>query len=68
MSGTRPPGRACRFRAVLTGGGGDDSEAVYRGRMLSTGQYAAFADALAARSVALRTSPAQHRRAHELPG
>jgi hypothetical protein len=36
--------------------------------MLSTGQYAAFADALAARSVALRTSPAQHRRAHELPG
>ena len=68
MSGIRPPGRAGRFRAVLTGGDGDDNEAVYQGWMLSSGQYAAFADALAGRGVALRTSPGQYRRADKLPG
>jgi len=36
--------------------------------MLSSGQYAGFAAALAARGVALRTSPAQYQRARELPG
>jgi hypothetical protein len=45
---------------------GDD--AVYRGWMLGAAQYAAMAGALAARGVTLRTSPAQYRRAHELPG
>lgn len=43
-------------------------DAVYRGWMMSTGQYEALAGALAARGVSLRTSPAQYRRAHELPG
>lgn len=42
--------------------------AVYRGWMLRSDQYAAFADALAARGVTLRTSGDQYRRAHELPG
>ncbi|MFC5927301.1 hypothetical protein [Micromonospora vulcania] len=42
--------------------------AVYRGWMLRSDQYAAFADALAARSVTLRTNADQYRRAHELPG
>ncbi|MEV4500295.1 ATP-grasp domain-containing protein, partial [Micromonospora arborensis] len=42
--------------------------AVYRGWMLRSDQYAAFADALAARGVTLRTSEDQYRRAHELPG
>jgi hypothetical protein len=36
--------------------------------MLSSGQYAAFAAALAAKGVVLRTSPGQYRQAHELPG
>ena len=43
-------------------------QAVYRGWMLRSGQYAAFADALACRGVRLRTSADQYRRAHELPG
>lgn len=42
--------------------------AVYRGWMLRSDQYAAFAEALAARGVTLRTSSEQYRRAHELPG
>ncbi|MDT0530249.1 ATP-grasp domain-containing protein [Micromonospora sp. DSM 115977] len=42
--------------------------AVYRGWMLRSEQYAAFADALARRGVSLRTSGEQYRRAHELPG
>lgn len=46
----------------------DSGPAVYRGWMLSTAQYAAFAGALTARGVTLRTGPAQYRRAHELPG
>jgi ATP-grasp domain, R2K clade family 3 len=60
-------GPDCAQRAVARVPGGD-GEAVYRGWMLSSSQYAAFADALAARGVTLRTSPAQYRRAHELPG
>ena len=43
-------------------------EAVYRGWMLRGGQYAALAEALARRGVVLRTTAAQYRRAHELPG
>jgi hypothetical protein len=45
-----------------------DSEAVYRGWMLSSAQYTAFAGALAAKGVTLRTSPGQYQQAHELPG
>jgi hypothetical protein len=36
--------------------------------MLTSGQYAALASALAARGTALRTGAAQYRQAHELPG
>ncbi|MEU4562380.1 ATP-grasp domain-containing protein [Actinoplanes sp. NPDC023936] len=53
-------------RAVSRVPGGSD--AVYRGWMLRSEQYAAMADALAARGVSLRTSPQQYRQAHELPG
>jgi hypothetical protein len=49
-------------------GDGDGVPAVYRGWMLSGRQYEAFADALADQGVALRTSTAQYRQAHELPG
>lgn len=42
--------------------------AVYRGWMLPADRYAAFAEALAARGVTLRTDPGQYRQAHELPG
>ncbi|MDG4838454.1 ATP-grasp domain-containing protein [Micromonospora sp. WMMD967] len=42
--------------------------AVYRGWMLRSNQYAAFADALAARGVNLLTGGDDYRRAHELPG
>jgi hypothetical protein len=42
--------------------------AVYRGWMLGSAPYAAMAEALVRRDVTLRTSPAQYRRAHELPG
>jgi ATP-grasp domain, R2K clade family 3 len=49
-------------------GDGDGAPAVYRGWMLSGRQYEAFADALADQGVALRTSTAQYRKAHELPG
>ncbi|MEO3776527.1 ATP-grasp domain-containing protein [Micromonospora sp. B11E3] len=58
----RPDG-VQRAVARVTGGG----EAVYRGWMLTSAQYAAFAGALARRGVVLRTSPQQYRRAHELP-
>lgn len=56
---------AGRAAAQVPDGGG---MAVYRGWMMTSGQYAALASALAARGVTLRTSPAQYRRAHELPG
>jgi hypothetical protein len=42
-------------------------EAVYRGWMLRSEQYAAFADALAENGSRLRTSASQYRQAHELP-
>jgi hypothetical protein len=42
--------------------------AVYRGWMLRSEQYSAFAGALAGRGVTLRTGAADYRRAHELPG
>jgi hypothetical protein len=45
-----------------------DGVALYRGWMLRSEQYAAFAHALAQRGVTLRTTPAQYRQAHELPG
>jgi hypothetical protein len=50
--------------AAVSGSG----PAVYRGWMLSSATYAAFHAALAARGVVLETSPADYRRAHELPG
>jgi len=43
-------------------------EAVYRGWMLRSEQYAALDQALRARGVVLRTTPEQYRTAHELPG
>jgi ATP-grasp domain-containing protein len=46
----------------------EHTTAVYRGWMLRSEQYAAFAQALAEHRVTLRTSPEQYRRAHELPG
>jgi hypothetical protein len=42
--------------------------AVYRGWMLRSERYAAFAEVLAERGVVLRTNGEQYRRAHELPG
>ena len=46
----------------------EGADAVYRGWMLRSEQYAALVGALAGRGVSLRTSPEQYRRAHELPG
>ena len=43
-------------------------EAIYRGWMLRSEQYTAFAQALRRRNVTLRTNPEQYQRAHELPG
>lgn len=59
------PGGADRAVARVPAGAG---EAVYRGWMLRSGQYAAFAGALAQRDVVLRTAPGQYRQAHEFPG
>jgi hypothetical protein len=59
------PGGAARAVARVPDAG---AVAVYRGWMLRAAQYAALADALAARGVLLRTSAAQYRQAHELPG
>jgi hypothetical protein len=53
-----------RAVASVSGGGA----AVYRGWMLRSEQYSAFAEVLADRGVSLRTSAEQYRRAHELPG
>ena len=44
------------------------SDAVYRGWMLHSEAYAAFAAAAERRGVIMRTSPAAYRRGHELPG
>ncbi len=60
---TRPDGAQ---RGVARVSASDD--AVYRGWMLGSDRYAAFAAALAARGVTLRTSAGQYRQAHELPG
>ncbi|WP_447007837.1 ATP-grasp domain-containing protein [Saccharothrix isguenensis] len=53
-------------RAVVEVPGSDD--AVYRGWMVRSERYAAFADALARRGAVLRTTAGQYRGAHELPG
>ncbi|MEC3982168.1 ATP-grasp domain-containing protein [Amycolatopsis sp. H20-H5] len=45
-----------------------EGEAVYRGWMLRSEQYAAFDEALTRRGVRLRTTTEQYQRAHELPG
>lgn len=45
-----------------------DDDAVYRGWMLRSAHYAAFADALARRGATLRTSADLYRSAHEFPG
>jgi ATP-grasp domain, R2K clade family 3 len=44
-----------------------DEAAIYRGWMLRSEQYTAFAEALRRRNVTLRTNPEQYRQAHELP-
>src|ERR1700759_2572000 len=64
---TEPDGAGGATRAVrrVPEGGG---AAVYRGWMVRSEQYAAFASALAGRGVMLRTGAADYRRAHELPG
>ncbi|MBN6033969.1 ATP-grasp domain-containing protein [Amycolatopsis sp. 195334CR] len=61
--------------ALATAGGADEAvrrvppgKAVYRGWMLSSSRYADFDKALRRRDVVLRTTAAQYRRAHELPG
>ena len=59
------PDGAERAVARVPDGGGP---AVYRGWMLDSGRYAALAGALTAKGVTLRTSAAQYRHAHELPG
>jgi hypothetical protein len=59
------PGGAERAVARVPEGG---AVAVYRGWMLRAAHYGMLADALAARGVLLRTSAAQYRQAHELPG
>jgi uncharacterized protein YjbJ (UPF0337 family) len=46
----------------------EDEDAVYRGWMLRSEHYAAFAGALASRGAVLRTTAEQYRTAHELPG
>jgi hypothetical protein len=57
-------GRAVvRLPKPATGGA-----AIYRGWMLRSEQYEEFAQVLAQRNIALRTSPDQYRQAHELPG
>ncbi|WAL63839.1 ATP-grasp domain-containing protein [Amycolatopsis cynarae] len=58
------PGGADRAVSRVRGSG----EAIYRGWMLRSEQYAAFAEALGRRGVTLRTSAEQYRQAHELPG
>ena len=58
-------GEAAGAVARLTG---DGSAAVYRGWMLTATRYAGLAAALAERDVPVRTSAAQYRRGHELPG
>ncbi|MEV6560487.1 ATP-grasp domain-containing protein [Nocardia sp. NPDC051756] len=60
---TEPDGAERAVRAV-----GTSDTAWYRGWMLRSEQYAAFAAALRRRGVTLRTGPEQYRRAHELPG
>lgn len=50
-------------RRVRLGG-----EAIYRGWMMTLGQYEQLSTALAPVGVTLRTSPEQYRLAHELPG
>jgi hypothetical protein len=46
----------------------DRGEAVYRGWMLGSSQYAAFARALTDRGVTLRTGADHYQRGHEFPG
>ena len=59
------PGGAQRAVATVPQDGG---HAVYRGWMLRSEQYAAFAEALRGRGVTLCTGSGQYRRAHEFPG
>ncbi|MEV1142318.1 ATP-grasp domain-containing protein [Micromonospora sp. NPDC049799] len=46
----------------------EGTDAVYRGWMLRSEQYAALVHALADRGVTVRTTSEQYQRAHELPG
>ena len=58
-------GGAPRALARVQDNGG---AAVYRGWMLTSGQYAALAGAAAARGAVMRTTARQYQQAHELPG
>jgi ATP-grasp domain, R2K clade family 3 len=58
------PGGADPVIARVPAGG----HARYRGWMLRSEQYTAFADALSRRDITLCASPAEYQRAHELPG
>jgi hypothetical protein len=59
---SRPGGQAQAVRRVPAG------RAVYRGWMLSSSRYEAFARALGERGATLHTDPAAYQRGHELPG
>ena len=61
---TQPGGAGPAVARVPAG----ERDAVYRGWMLTSQQYAAFAAALTQRDVTLRTTPGAYQRAHELPG
>ena len=61
---TQPDGAGPAVARVPAG----ESDAVYRGWMLTSRQYAAFAAALTQRDVTVRTTPGAYQRGHELPG
>jgi len=63
---TRPGGAAAGVNRIRLDGTG--SQAVYRGWMLRSDQYAAFESELAEKHVTLRTNARQYQQAHELPG
>jgi hypothetical protein len=63
---TRPDGAADSVARLRVDG--PVSDAVYRGWMLRSEQYAAFEEALTERHVTLRTNARQYQQAHELPG
>ena len=61
---TQPDGAGQAVARVPAG----EDDTVYRGWMLNSQQYAAFAAALSQRDVTLRTTAGTYQRGHELPG